>query len=138
MRKPLLCIPALLVLVCVSCGNGLYPVSGTVTYKGQPAAGATVFFHRQGGDPLSEHMIMGIVGEDGSFSLVCGDQGKGAPPGEYAVLIEWKQGANRGKGRVRAMPDRLKGRYADPRRPLLHATLKAEANHLPPFELTDR
>jgi hypothetical protein len=137
MSKRLLCIPALLALASVSCGNGLYPASGTVTYKGQPATGATVIFQRRVGDPVNEQMIMGIVGEDGSFALVCGHQGKGAPPGDYDVLIEWKQGPNGGKGRARTMPDKLKGRYADPRRPLLHATLKAEANHLPPFELTD-
>jgi hypothetical protein len=137
MSKRLLSVPAVLAFACVSCSNGLYPVSGKVIYKGQPAAGATVFFHRQKGDPLNEHMIMGIVQEDGSFTLVCGPHGKGAPAGEYDVLIEWKQGPNRGKGRVRTMPDKLNSRYADPRRPLLHATLKAEANHLPPFELTD-
>lgn len=137
MKKSLLCIPALLGLACVSCGNGLYPVSGKVTYKGQPAAGAAVFFQRPGVDLLNEHMIIGLVQEDGSFELVCGSQGKGAPPGEYNVLIEWKDGPNRGRGRARAMPDKLKGRYADAQRPLLHATIKAGSNHLPPFELTD-
>jgi hypothetical protein len=137
MSKRLLPISAVLAFACVSCNNGLYPTSGKVTYKGQPAAGATVYFYRQKGDPLNEHMIMGIVQEDGSFTLVCGPHGKGAPAGEYDVLIEWKQGPNRGKGRVRKMPDKLNGRYADPRRPLLHANLKAEANNLPPFELTD-
>jgi hypothetical protein len=137
MCKRLLCIPAVLAFACLSCSNGLHPVSGRVTYKGQPASGATVFFHRRGADPLNEHMIMAIVQDDGSFSLVSGHQGEGAPPGDYDVLIEWKQGPNRRKGRLRTMPDKLKGRYAEPSRPLLHATLKAEANHLPPFELTD-
>ena len=84
MKKRLLCA-AVLALACVSCGNGLYPVSGNVTYNGEPAIGAAVFFKRQGVDPVNEHMIMGLVQEDGSFTLVCGNQGKGAPTGEYDV-----------------------------------------------------
>jgi hypothetical protein len=136
MNKRLLCV-AVLALVCVSCSNGLYPVSGKVTYKGQPAAGAAVFFQRQGGDSLNDQLIMGIVQDDGTFTLVCGSQGKGAPPGEYDVLIEWKDSRKRGRGPRQQMHDKLKGRYADRSRPRLHATIKAEANRLPPFELRD-
>ena len=132
-------VMALLPLACASCGNtsGLYPVSGTVTYKGKPAAGAAVFLQRKGSDLLNEHTIMGIVEEDGGFTLVCGSIGKGAPPGAYDVLIEWRQDLNPAKGLARKGHDRLKGRYADPKRPRLQAVVKAETNHLPPFELTD-
>jgi hypothetical protein len=128
---------ALLALTCTSCGKGLYPVSGTVTYKGQPAAGAVVFFQRQGSDAQNEHVIMGIVQADGSFTLVCGPHGQGIPPGDYDVLIEWKPTLRRGKDRGKVMPDKLRGRYADRRHPLLHVTIKAGINKLPPFELTD-
>lgn len=139
MKKGLVATMAALALVCSSCGdaNKLYPVSGKVTYKGAPAVGATVFLQRQGADPLNEQTIMGIVQENGSFTLVCGPQGQGAPPGEYAVLIEWKRHANRAKGLAQKAPDRLKGRYADPKRPRLRAVVKPGANDLPPFELTD-
>jgi hypothetical protein len=137
MKKGLFYAPAALALACTSCGNGLYPVSGKATYKGEPAAGATVFLQRQGADPRNEPMIMGIVQENGSFTLVCGSLGEGAPPGEYAVLIEWKRSSNHAKGLAQKVPDRLKGRYADPKHPRLHAVVKAETNNLPPFELTD-
>jgi hypothetical protein len=80
---------------------------------------------------------MGIVQNDGSFEMVCGSLGMGAPPGEYDVMIEWKQATSQGKGVTQHAPDKLKGHYADPKRPLLHATVKAETNHLPPFELTN-
>jgi hypothetical protein len=136
MTKRLFCC-ATLALTCISCSNGLHPVSGKVTYKGQPATGAAVFFKHQGVDAMNEQTVMGLVQEDGSFTLVCGAQGAGAPPGEYDVLIEWKQGPNRGKGRTQTMPDKLKGRYADPNRPLFHVTIKPGPNTLPPFELTD-
>jgi hypothetical protein len=137
MQTGLVCLAAAVGLACTSCGKGIYPVSGKVTYKGAPAAGATVFFQRRGVDPTNEQLIMGLVKEDGSFSLVCGALGEGAPPGEYDVLIEWKQGSHQARGPAQRRPDRLKGRYADPKRPLLQAVVKAETNDLPPFELTD-
>ena len=139
MRKILLCLPATLALVCASCGNknNIYPVSGKVTYKGAPAAGATVFLRRQGGEPMNDHLIMGIVQEDGFFELVCGSLGKGAYAGEYDVMIEWKRVTGQRKGGPQHGPDQLKGRYADPKRPRLHAVVRAEANELPPFELAD-
>ena len=126
-------------LSCASCGNknGLYPVSGKVTYNGSPAAGAAVFFHRHGADPMNDHMVMGIVQEDGGFELVCGSLGKGALPGEYDVLIEWTRVTGQGKGRPQHGLDKLKGRYADPKHPRLSAVVKAEVNELPAFELTD-
>ncbi|MGO9115069.1 MAG: hypothetical protein ACLP9L_38145 [Thermoguttaceae bacterium] len=139
MKKVVLCQMAALALACASCSNEdkHYPVSGKVTYRGSPASGATVFFHRQGGDSMNNHMIMGIVQEDGSFELVSGSPGKGAPPGAYDVLIEWRRISGASRGRPHQVPDLLEGRYADPKRPLLHATLEAKATNLPPFELID-
>jgi hypothetical protein len=133
------CLTAALAVACGSCGNSnnLYPVSGKVTYKGSPAAGATVFFHRPDGDPTNEHLIMGVVQEDGSFELVCGSLGKGAPPGRYAVLIEWKRVAGQSKGRPGHGSDRLKGRYADPKHPRFHVVIKGRRNDLAPFDLTE-
>src|SRR5262245_45207130 len=55
-------------LACSSCGkSGLYPVSGKVLYKGEPAAGATVSFVRKGAaERLQEPAPQGVVQEDGS------------------------------------------------------------------------
>lgn len=139
MKKVFSCITAALALACASCGNknNIYPVSGQVTYKGSPASGATVFFFRQGGDSMNDHMIMGIVQEDGSLELVCGSLGKGVPPGDYDVLIEWKSVSGHSKGQPQHSPDRLKGRYADPKQPRFHVTIKAEHNDLAPFNLSE-
>ena len=52
--------------------NTVYPVSGKVTYRGSPAAGAAVFFHHRGGDAMNDQMIMGIAQQDGSFEPVAG------------------------------------------------------------------
>jgi hypothetical protein len=132
------CLTAVLALTCASCGNkgNIYPVSGKVTYKGSPASGATVFFYRRGGDSLNEHLIMGMVQEDGTFQLVCGSLGKGAPPGEYDVVVQWKRVSGQRKGRPQHGPDKLGGRYADPKRPRFHASIKAERNDLAPFDVS--
>jgi len=117
--------------------SGLYPVNGKVLFNGESAVGATVTFVRKGStDPLKEQTPQGVVGEDGTFTL-SGPGGDGAPPGEYVVLVEWKEGAGSKRGRAPALnaPDRLKKKYLDPNKPLLTATVEAKSNTLPPFEL---
>jgi len=139
MRLFLSVVTAALTLSCMSCGNsaGLYPVRGKVLFKGEPASGATVTFVRKGvADPQTEPTPQGVVQEDGTFTLA-GPTGAGALPGEYAVLVEWKEGAGKGRGRAPALnaPDRLKQRYLDPNKPLLKATVEAKSNNLPTFEV---
>jgi hypothetical protein len=126
-------------LSCAACGNshGLYPVRGKVLFKGEPAVGATVTFVRKGTiDRLKEQVPQGVVAEDGTFRLKC-SAGDGACPGDYAVLVEWKEGAGKGRGRAPGLnaPDRLRGRYLNPDKPLLQAAVKPTGNDLPPFEL---
>ncbi len=115
--------------------KGIYPVTGKVNCDGRPADGAALFFFPHGTTKLNDPMIMGIVRPDGTFDLVCGSLGKGAPPGDYDVVIQWRWRLGR-NGASRGASDRLGGRYADPKHPLLHARVEAEANELPPFELT--
>jgi hypothetical protein len=135
-----LIIPATLVALSVSgCGKSgdLYPVDGKVLYHGEPAVGATVSFIRKGvTDRLSEQVPQGTVQEDGSFEL-SSPLGQGAAAGDYIVLVEWKQGAGKTKGRSPALnaPDRLKKRYLDPSHPVLTAVIESKSNVLPPFEL---
>src|ERR1700722_7928656 len=82
------------------CGsNGRHPVYGKVLYNGEPAVGANVTFVRKGAAPGTDNQaIQGVVQDDGTFTLA-GPAGKGAPPGDYVVLVEWKEGAGKVKGR---------------------------------------
>ena len=142
------------------CGNsaGLIPVSGKVLYRGEPAAGAVVYFHRQGPSAASPHPIpTGIAQDDGTFSLNCDGVGDGCPPGKYAVLVEWKGQAGplrppqpkpsgaKGKGKTKEFYGQqadgsarelinLKGRYS-PTSPSRCCMPKShpKANTLPPF-----
>ena len=136
------------------CGSpaGLVPVSGKVLYRGEPAAGAVVYFHRQAEPGSAAGAIpYGIVEDDGTYSLATEGLGNGARPGAYSVLVEWRdlkgdgvtEVKSRGnvklvkRSRLRSGPDRLKGRYFDAAKPLLRADVAAGSTQVTPFELTD-
>ncbi len=136
------------------CGSpaGYYPVSGKVLYKGEPASGAVVYFHREGGPAAPGQPVpSSIVNGGGYFDLACDGVGYGCPPGNYAVLVEWKDMAGDGvvpvktksktnlvkRSRVRSGPDKLKGRYFNLGKPLLHAEVKPGSNRSLDFDLTD-
>jgi hypothetical protein len=153
MKKASWCVLAA-AIASGGCGNpaGIVPVSGKVLYHGEPAAGAVVYFHRQS-EPGSAGAPIpyGIVEDDGTYSLTTEGLGSGARPGTYTVLVEWRDTKGDGvtpvktrgnvklvkRSRVRSGPDRLKGRYFDIAKPLLHADIAAGSNPLAPFELND-
>ena len=76
--------------------TGLYPVRGQVLYQGksQPPVPPCRLFAKEWPTPFQEQTPQGVVQEDGSFMLA-GAAGTGAAPGEYIVLIEWKEGAGK-------------------------------------------
>jgi hypothetical protein len=147
-------LAAALAAVAPGCGspNGLVPVSGKVLYRSEPAAGAVVYFHRQAEPGSASGAIpYGLVEDDGTFSLSTDGLGNGARPGSYCVLVEWRDEKGNGivpvptkgktklvkRSRVRSGPDRLKGRYLDIGKPLIHTEVVAGTNTLPAFDLTD-
>ncbi len=68
------------------CGNGMYPVRGSVTLAdGTPLARGLVIFERvDGGPPLTAR---GNIQADGRYELSTERSGDGAPPGRYKVAI---------------------------------------------------
>jgi hypothetical protein len=82
--------PMLLILSgCSEQRVPVYPVSGKVTYKGQPPIGATVVLHPRSGVAASDVAPTGTVKGDGSFAITSYEPGDGAPQGEYVATIEW-------------------------------------------------
>jgi hypothetical protein len=92
-------LPALLIaavsLLCSSCSKTPRPtlcqVHGQVFFEGMPAAQALVIFH-----PLNDpdpHRIKprAMVDTKGAFNVYTYDTNDGAPPGEYAVTVQWKK-----------------------------------------------
>src|SRR5262245_15325321 len=68
----------------------LAPLTGHVSFDGQPAAGATVIFHPLEA-PADAPRPTATVGTDGTFTLGTYQPGDGAPAGEYAVTVEWRK-----------------------------------------------
>jgi hypothetical protein len=146
------------------CGesNGLYPVYGQVKYKGEPAAGVTLFFHREGGEPSGLPVPTAVTEQDGTFVVRSGDLGAGASSGPYNILLEWRDRSpassqvtrasftppsNDGRKTSRAtskirptasLPaDRLNGYYSDIEHPVMKAEIKPDRNDLAPIELAN-
>lgn len=71
-----------------SSGAGGNPVSGKVTYNGNPVSGAEVVFHSQaqGGQP-SEHVFRATTDDSGEFTLVITNEAIGVPVGTYSVTV---------------------------------------------------
>lgn len=128
-------------IACTSCSSRdtLHPVHGRVRVKGEPAAGATVVFHREG--PAGQDLPTGIVDSEGSFTLTTGGK-PGAPAGNYTVTVVWpetkkltgKEPITMGAELVDG-PDRLRGVYGSPQKSALKAEIKSGKNELDPFEL---
>ncbi|MBI2824436.1 MAG: hypothetical protein HYX69_07100 [Planctomycetia bacterium] len=132
----------LLAVVVAGCGDAvperpvLHAVSGRLTVAGQPAAGVTINFlpaaatkSAAGGTAF---VPTATTQADGSFEVGTFGPGDGAPEGEYTVTAVWTT-ANDSDDRPSV--DRLKGRYADPARSGLTASINAGTNELPPFQL---
>ena len=116
-----------------------FPVQGQVFVAGKPAEGALVVFHPVESQDPRALRPSGIVKEDGSFTLKCYDPQTcptptdGAPAGEYLVTVNWIP-SNYAEYR-NVLPDKLQGRYSDPKSSGLRATVKGEPNDLPAFQL---
>ena len=81
-------------LLVAGCGPrypSTVPVTGTVTYRGQPVEGANVLFSRASGDLSKGELAVGKTDANGKFELIShfGSQAsaKGAVPGKYEVTI---------------------------------------------------
>jgi hypothetical protein len=86
--RPLVQSPFLLAtfLALAGCSGerlDLLPVSGQVTYDGQPLTTGTVSYHIVGG---TGHVPTGSIDKDGRYSLSTNYQ-PGAPPGKYKVIV---------------------------------------------------
>lgn len=116
---------------CGRRGAKKYPVSGSVTVNGQPAAGVVVRFVSSDASLAGQdRQPVAVAGPDGRFELSSFGDNDGAAAGEYAVTFFWP---------VNLMTmdrDRLQGKFADPKKSEVRVTIPAEPTALPPFALT--
>lgn len=132
-------VALVVVVVLTSCSQkspmAVYAVRGTVLYKNKPATGAWVVFHPLENVDTGRPLPLATVEADGSFRLSTYKLHDGAPPGRYAVTVLWPSDAVKGEDGTPMGPDRLKGRYADPKNTPLQVELRAAPNELEPFHL---
>jgi hypothetical protein len=77
-----------LVAVCLSgCGGiATSQVEGKVTHDGVPLKGGSVTFVPETPPPTPMPLVVGTIGEDGTYTLITGDV-PGAPVGAYKVVV---------------------------------------------------
>jgi hypothetical protein len=110
----------------------VYEVRGKVLLAdGKPLSGGWISFVPKGDLPVTPSSP---IGADGTFSLVTGGSGEGAPAGEYKVRIEAPQLPAFKKVGNKQKPFLFK--YTDEDSSGLVITVRAEANRLEPIRLT--
>src|SRR4051794_34617537 len=136
---------ALAIVAASACSGGkkLYPVHGQVFYDGQPATGAIVVLHPIDDESPAAIRPSGHVDDAGNLKLtsyiaatrVAHD---GAPAGEYIVTIAWLPADVKeylSKRPNTELPDKLQGRYSQPQRSTLRATVLPQPTDLPRIDL---
>jgi hypothetical protein len=109
----------------------VYEVKGKVVLSdGKPLNGGWISFVPKGDLPVTPS---GEIGPDGTFSLVTGGSGEGAPAGQYKVRIEAPQ-LPPASSRSRRKPV-IPVKYGDEDSSGLVITVRAESNRLEPFLL---
>jgi hypothetical protein len=107
----------------------VYEVKGKVLLAdGKPLASGWVYLVPKGELPLTPS---GRIASDGSFSVVTGGSGDGAPPGDYKIRIESPEFRPSSKTKKSPFPFK----YTDEDSSGLVVTVRAEANRLEPFRL---
>ena len=107
----------------------VYDVKGKVLLAdGKPLSGGFIYFVSKGDLPVTPSSV---IASDGTFSLVTGGSGEGAPPGDYKIRVEAPQLHTVQKSGKPAFP--LK--YNDEDSSGLVITVRAETNQLEPIRL---
>lgn len=123
-RPPLLDIwvfGCLGILLLGGCGESLpttVPVTGKVTFKGEPLTDGTVSFHPQEiAEGLPKRTATGKLQADGSFTLSTFRTEDGAVPGTYRVTVHSylsEPGSSNDDQKVGEYKWRIPPRYGDP------------------------
>ena len=135
----------LIALSGLGCSGGkpLFPVTAQVFIDGRPATGALVVLHPIDDTSPAAIRPSGYVDDGGNVKLTSfisrtRATGDGAPAGEYVVTIAWFPADVKeylSKNPNTALPDKLKGRYSQPDKSTLRATVQPQPTTLPRIDL---
>lgn len=119
---------------CGEKGIHVVPVSGKVTYRGQPAVGAQVVLHPVSVNAQQAFSATGRAGDDGTFKIGVNAPGDGAPPGDYVATVQWfkviETAGGTGPG-----PNVLPAQYGAAATSPFKLRVNEEATELPVLEL---
>lgn len=107
-----------------------YMVTGQVQINGQPAGGVYVVFTPTG-DPELKVSSATRSRDDGSFAWHL------TLPGEHAVTAFWPE-VHVSEDETTEGKDRLRGKFRDPRQPVLKVEIVEGENQLPLLELNSK
>jgi hypothetical protein len=135
------CWLGVLTVGILGCGGpeppeSVYPVKGEVFYRGKPAVGALVAFHKVGADP-NAGQPSGEVQDDGTFTLTSYRADDGAAPGEYQVTISWRETTGGSLSDPEYGPEKLPKKYQTPDKSGLSVSVTAGSNNLGAFQISD-
>ena len=135
MKIAILVLPLMLSLAFGCSPSGPVPVASTgivKTKSGSPCDNALVVFHPLDGSRVNDPKPVAKTDSEGRFVLRTFSESDGAIPGEYAVTVVWPGKAGTGtkismtgEGEV-VGADQLKGKFGDPNKPLLNATIPSK------------
>ena len=156
--RAMLAVPALVVMASCGSDDGLgkrYPVSGTVTYNGNPLEKGEINFVTE--DLTKNYGATGVI-TNGSYTLSTGGNDDGAQIGKYKVTIKAKEDyvskaqadfqKESGKDNPKLPPhytakaeaeakSLIPAGYGDPRTTTLTAEVKPQSNTLD-FPISDK
>ncbi len=112
----------------------VHPVSGKVTFKGEPAEGAQVILHPKGHTLPDRTVPTARADASGAFKIGSYKAGDGAPPGDYVVTVVWKK-VVASEGGAGPGPNVLPKEYASADTSPVQLTVKDGSNEIPPIEL---
>jgi len=107
----------------------VFPVSGKVTFKGQPATGAKVALHPVTGG-IEGIAPYGRVGDDGTFTITVYEPGDGAPEGDYVATVQWFKQVGESAG-----PNVIPKQYSSPATSPVKVSVKGGPTEIPPIAI---
>ena len=100
----------------------VYPIRGTFLFDGKPAEGLQIQFHDlKGTDTNQPTFPQATTDASGAIKVSTYTEGDGAPAGDYALTISWKEFST--LSRSYSGPDKLKQKYSDPKKTSVKLTV---------------
>lgn len=115
----------------------VHPVSGKISYKGEPPIGAQIILHPQGISLPKDISATGTIKAGGDFKIGVYEEGDGAPAGDYVATIQWFKVVPQEGGGGAAGPNVIPDKYARPETSPIKLSVKSGVNQIPAIEITE-